>query len=170
MYSRFWNMFLYDLGCVCEPEPFRKLVNQGMIQGRSNFVYRVVGTNKFVSLGPERPVRDAGDPRRREHRPQRHPRPRRLPRMAARIQGRRVHPRRRQVRLRLGDREDVEVDVQRREPRLHRRQLRRRHAAHVRDVPRAAGAVETLGHERHRRRAQIPAPLLAPCSSTATGS
>ena len=51
MYSRFWNMFLYDLGCVCEPEPFRKLVNQGMIQGRSNFVYRVVGTNKFVSFG-----------------------------------------------------------------------------------------------------------------------
>ena len=51
MYSRFWNMFLYDLGYVCEAEPFRKLVNQGMIQGRSNFVYRVVGTNKFVSLG-----------------------------------------------------------------------------------------------------------------------
>ena len=51
MYSRFWNMFLYDLGRVCEEEPFRKLVNQGMIQGRSNFVYRVVGTNKFVSLG-----------------------------------------------------------------------------------------------------------------------
>ena len=51
MYSRFWNMFLYDLGCVCEPEPFRKLVNQGMIQGRSNFVYRVVSTNKFVSFG-----------------------------------------------------------------------------------------------------------------------
>ncbi len=50
MYSRFWNMFLYDLGYVCEQEPFKKLVNQGMIQGRSNFVYRVVGTNKFVSL------------------------------------------------------------------------------------------------------------------------
>ena len=51
MYSRFWNMFLYDLGYVCEPEPFKKLVNQGMIQGRSNFVYRVVGTDKFVSAG-----------------------------------------------------------------------------------------------------------------------
>ena len=51
MYSRFWNMLLYDLGYVCESEPFKKLVNQGMIQGRSNFVYRVVGTNKFVSLG-----------------------------------------------------------------------------------------------------------------------
>ena len=51
MYSRFWNMFLYDLGYVCEKEPFKKLVNQGMIQGRSNFVYRVVGTNQFVSLG-----------------------------------------------------------------------------------------------------------------------
>ena len=49
MYSRFWNMFLYDLGYVCESEPFKKLVNQGMIQGRSNFVFRVVGTNKFVS-------------------------------------------------------------------------------------------------------------------------
>ena len=51
MYSRFWNMFLYDLGYVCEKEPFKKLVNQGMIQGHSNFVYRIVGTNKFVSLG-----------------------------------------------------------------------------------------------------------------------
>ena len=51
IYSRFWNKFLYDLGYVCEDEPFRKLVNQGMIQGRSNFVYRVVGTNRFVSLG-----------------------------------------------------------------------------------------------------------------------
>ena len=51
IYSRFWNKFLFDLGYVCEDEPFRKLINQGMIQGRSNFVYRIVGTNKFVSLG-----------------------------------------------------------------------------------------------------------------------
>ena len=51
IYSRFWNKFLYDLGYVCEVEPFRKLVNQGMIQGRSNFVYRIVGTNTFVSEG-----------------------------------------------------------------------------------------------------------------------
>jgi len=51
IYSRFWDKFLFDLGYVCEDEPFRKLVNQGMIQGRSNFVYRVVGTNKFVSAG-----------------------------------------------------------------------------------------------------------------------
>ena len=51
MYSRFWNMFLYDLGYVCEEEPFKNLGNQGMIQGRSNFVYRVVSTNKFVSFG-----------------------------------------------------------------------------------------------------------------------
>lgn len=51
IYSRFWNKFLYDLGKVCEPEPFKKLVNQGMIQGRSNFVYRIVGTNTFVSAG-----------------------------------------------------------------------------------------------------------------------
>ncbi len=51
IYSRFWNKFLYDLGYVCEDEPFRKLVNQGMIQGRSSFVYRIVGTNKFVSAG-----------------------------------------------------------------------------------------------------------------------
>ena len=49
IYSRFWNKFLYDLGYVCEKEPFRKLVNQGMIQGRSNFVYRIKGTNRFVS-------------------------------------------------------------------------------------------------------------------------
>ena len=51
IYSRFWNKFLFDLGYVVKDEPFRKLVNQGMIQGRSNFVYRIVGTNKFVSLG-----------------------------------------------------------------------------------------------------------------------
>ncbi len=51
IYSRFWNKFLYDLGYVCENEPFRKLINQGMIQGRSNFVYRIINTNKFVSVG-----------------------------------------------------------------------------------------------------------------------
>ena len=51
IYSRFWNKFLYDLGYVCEPEPFKKLINQGMIQGRSNFVYRIVNTNTFVSCG-----------------------------------------------------------------------------------------------------------------------
>jgi len=51
IYSRFWNKFLFDLGIVCEPEPFRKLVNQGMIQGRSNFVYRIKDTNTFVSYG-----------------------------------------------------------------------------------------------------------------------
>jgi leucyl-tRNA synthetase len=50
IYSRFWNKFLFDLGIVCEEEPFKKLINQGMIQGRSNFVYRVVNTNTFVSL------------------------------------------------------------------------------------------------------------------------
>ena len=49
IYSRFWNKFLYDLGISCEEEPFKKLVNQGMIQGRSNFVFRVQGTNCFVS-------------------------------------------------------------------------------------------------------------------------
>ncbi len=49
MYSRFWNMFLYDIGLTPKQEPFAKLINQGMIQGRSNFVYRVTGTNKFVS-------------------------------------------------------------------------------------------------------------------------
>ena len=51
IYSRFWNKFLYDLGKVCEAEPFRKLINQGMIQGRSNFVYRIKDTNTFVSAG-----------------------------------------------------------------------------------------------------------------------
>ncbi|MBR3831163.1 MAG: leucine--tRNA ligase [Muribaculaceae bacterium] len=49
IYSRFWNKFLYDLGVICEDEPFKKLVNQGMIQGRSNFVYRIKDTNTFVS-------------------------------------------------------------------------------------------------------------------------
>ncbi|MDE6651280.1 MAG: leucine--tRNA ligase [Paramuribaculum sp.] len=51
IYSRFWNKFLYDLGKVCQDEPFRKLINQGMIQGRSNFVYRIKDTNTFVSHG-----------------------------------------------------------------------------------------------------------------------
>lgn len=51
IYSRFWNKFLYDLGYVAESEPFKKLVNQGMIQGRSNFVYRIKNTNTFVSYG-----------------------------------------------------------------------------------------------------------------------
>ena len=51
IYSRFWNKFLYDYGYVCEDEPFRRLVNQGMIQGRSNFVYMIPGTSTFVSAG-----------------------------------------------------------------------------------------------------------------------
>jgi len=50
VYSRFWNKFLFDIGVSCEEEPFKKLVNQGMIQGRSNFVYRIKGTNRFVSF------------------------------------------------------------------------------------------------------------------------
>ena len=50
IYSRFWNKFLYDYGYVCEAEPFKKLFNQGMIQGRSNFVYRIKDTNTFVTL------------------------------------------------------------------------------------------------------------------------
>lgn len=51
IYSRFWNKFLYDLGIVVKDEPFKKLINQGMIQGRSNFVYRIKDTNTFVSYG-----------------------------------------------------------------------------------------------------------------------
>jgi leucyl-tRNA synthetase len=51
IYSRFWNKFLFDLGISKQEEPFKKLVNQGMIQGRSNFVYRIKDTNTFVSLG-----------------------------------------------------------------------------------------------------------------------
>jgi leucyl-tRNA synthetase len=57
IYARFWNKFLYDLGLACEDEPFRKLVNQGMIQGRSNFVYRIRHTNTFVSFN----LKDAYD-------------------------------------------------------------------------------------------------------------
>lgn len=51
IYSRFWNKFLFDLGVSVSEEPFQKLVNQGMIQGRSNFVYRIKDTNTFVSKG-----------------------------------------------------------------------------------------------------------------------
>ena len=50
IYSRFWNKFLFDLGVSCKEEPFQKLINQGMIQGRSNFVYRIKDTNTFVSF------------------------------------------------------------------------------------------------------------------------
>ena len=50
IYSRFWNKFLFDLGVSCKEEPFQKLINQGMIQGRSNFVYRIKDTNTFVTL------------------------------------------------------------------------------------------------------------------------
>lgn len=51
LYSRFWTKFLFDLGVVSIDEPFQKMINQGMIQGRSNFVYRLKGTNTFVSYG-----------------------------------------------------------------------------------------------------------------------
>lgn len=51
LYSRFWTKFLFDIGVVNIEEPFQKMINQGMIQGRSNFVYRIKGSNKFVSLG-----------------------------------------------------------------------------------------------------------------------
>ena len=51
IYSRFWNKFLFDYGISKKEEPFKKLVNQGMIQGRSNFVYRIKDTNTFVSFG-----------------------------------------------------------------------------------------------------------------------
>ncbi|SFF84611.1 leucine--tRNA ligase [Pontibacter chinhatensis] len=51
LYSRFWNKFMFDLGLVVEQEPFKKLINQGMIQGRSNFVYRIKDSNKYVSFG-----------------------------------------------------------------------------------------------------------------------
>jgi leucyl-tRNA synthetase len=51
IYSRFWNKFLFDIGLTVKDEPFQKMINQGMIQGRSNFVYRILGTNTFVSFG-----------------------------------------------------------------------------------------------------------------------
>ncbi|MCS4436156.1 leucine--tRNA ligase [Aquiflexum gelatinilyticum] len=51
LYSRFWTKFLYDIGAVSIEEPFQKMINQGMIQGRSNFVYRIKGTNTFISYG-----------------------------------------------------------------------------------------------------------------------
>ena len=51
LYSRFWTKFLFDIGAVSIEEPFQKMINQGMIQGRSNFVYRVKGSNRFVSFG-----------------------------------------------------------------------------------------------------------------------
>jgi len=51
LYSRFWNMFLFDKGFISHEEPFQKLVNQGMIQGRSSIIYKLKEENKFVSVG-----------------------------------------------------------------------------------------------------------------------
>lgn len=51
IYARFWNKFLFDIGLACEEEPFKKMINQGKIQGRSSIIYRVTGQNKFVSKG-----------------------------------------------------------------------------------------------------------------------
>ena len=58
MYARFWNKFLFDLGLVCKDEPFKKMINQGMIQGKSSFVWQLAGTNIFAStnLVKNRPV------------------------------------------------------------------------------------------------------------------
>ena len=124
IYSRFWNKFLHDLGVSVKEEPFQKLVNQGMIQGRSNFVYR--------SPSPALPDGEGENSR---------------PLFVSKglldkypgcqtIRERRVRSRERQVRLRLGNREDVEVDVQRCQPRHDSRTLRCRHPAPLRNVPR----------------------------------
>ncbi|CDB04786.1 leucine--tRNA ligase [Prevotella sp. CAG:520] len=202
IYSRFWNKFLFDLGVSCKEEPFQKLVNQGMIQGRSNFVYRVnrtapsnspqgengVASTANGSLSSERPpsserlpswgggggrgcsririvqpaqrLRRHTDTRRREHRERRRARHRGVQGMATGVCQRRVRARGRQVHLRLGCREDVEVDVQRREPRHDRGEVRRRHAASVRDVPRSGGGKQALGHQRHRRLLPLPQEVL----------
>ncbi len=80
IYSRFWNKFLYDLGHVVEPEPFKKLINQGMIQGRTSFVYRIKDTNTFVSLG----LKDQYDTTAIRVDVN-------LPRMASGVQGCRIH-------------------------------------------------------------------------------
>ena len=85
IYSRFWNKFLFDLGIVCEEEPFKKLINQGMIQGRSNFVYRINGTNKFVSLNLKEPVRSHSYPCRRKYRIKRYTGYRSLQKLASGI-------------------------------------------------------------------------------------
>ncbi|MCF8366611.1 MAG: leucine--tRNA ligase, partial [Bacteroidales bacterium] len=60
IYARFWNKFLYDLGLACEDEPFKKMINQGKIQGRSSIMYRIKNKNSFVSSGLKKDY-DAGD-------------------------------------------------------------------------------------------------------------
>jgi len=61
IYSRFWNKFLFDLGVICEDEPFKKLINQGMIQGRSNFVYRFDFFGKMTTQTVAKPVSISGN-------------------------------------------------------------------------------------------------------------
>lgn len=174
IYSRFWNKFLFDLGVSCQEEPYKKLVNQGMIQGRSNFVYRVNSDDHskkplFVSLGLKdqydvTPIHvDVnivhGDVLDTEA----------FKAWRPRIQRRRIHPRRRQVCVRMGYREDVKVDVQRCQPRHDCRQIRSRHAASLRDVPRSGRAEQALGHQRNRRLPPLPEEVLGTVLRSAHG-
>ncbi len=151
IYSRFWNKFLFDYGFSCKEEPFQKLVNQGMIQGRSNFVYRVIRTPTSSpqrgespklprilqrnllcsSLRPEGQIRRNAYPCGREYRQRRRAGRGCFQGMAAGIQQRRVYSRRRKVRMRLGRGENVEVDVQRCQPRYDCGKIRCRHTPPV---------------------------------------
>ncbi len=121
MYSRFWNMFLLRSGSRVRGGALQETRQPGHDPGPFELRLPHRRDEQVRIAGPQGAVRHAGALRRCEHRPQRHPRPRRLPRVEARVQRCGIHPRRRQIRLRLGHREDVQVVLQRREPRLHRR-------------------------------------------------
>ena len=173
IYSRFWNKFLYDLGYVCEDEPFRKLVNQGMIQGRSNFVYRIVGTNKFVSLGlkdryetteihvdinivrNDRLDLEAFKAWRPEYKDAEF-----ILEDGEYICGWAVEKMSKSM-YNVVNPDDICDSYGADTLRLYR-QLRRRYPAPLRDVPRPRRAEQALGYQGNRRCEQVPSQVLAP--------
>ena len=156
IYARFWNKFLYDIGLAVKEEPFQKLINQGMIQGRSNFVYRSKADNNlFVSKGLVKSMDDVTPI---------HVDINIVDNDVLDVEKfRQWRPEFADARFELEDGgEDEQEHVQCAEPRRPGGALRCRHAASVRDVPRTCGAGQAVGYQRHRGCAPLPQEVLAP--------
>ena len=166
IYSRFWNKFLYDCGYSCEEEPFRKLHLPH--QGHQPLRQLRPAHHRVRQRGQEEPLLlsvAGGRPHLHRHQHCRGQGAQHRPHtpVDARLRPGRVHHQcRRQVHRQSGHREDVEVEVQRRQPRRHLPALRCRHAPPLRDVPRSHRAVEALGRGRHRRLSPLPTQVLEP--------
>ena len=204
LYSRMWNKFLFDRGWIGHDEPYKRLVNQGMIQGSSRFVYRLEFKGNATEMGPGRALGsdtpifvsygiaaiegtpefhqlvNAGRQRylqrplhrarvdhplaaacRRQYRRRGRTGYRSISQMAQRIRARRIHPRRRKIHLRDGDRKNEQTAVQYRQPQRSRQKIWRRHLPHVRNVPRPRRTKQTLGYQGHRRRTPLPPQIMA---------